>query len=146
MHKTKQAIVQQAGSFLPAFVMWQCAILLRVKERMVITMDGIRFANYGQLRDVDATDEEVQMFELIKNILDAPDLELVRKADNYVTAVLGEWDLARFKYSKRAKWIELPIVEYGKNRKKNRIEDVEDVNQYADKLKESLSKIQKFIE
>lgn len=109
-------------------------------------MDGIRFANYGQLRDVDATDEELQMFELIKNILDAPDLELVRKADNYVTAVVGEWDLARFKYSKRAKWIELPIVEYGKNRKKNRIEDVEDVNQYADKLKESLSHIRKYTE
>lgn len=107
-------------------------------------MDEIRFANYGQLRDVDATDEEVQMFELIKNILDAPDLELVRKADNYVTAVVGEWDLARFKYSQRAKWIELPIVEYGKNRKKNRIESVEDVHQYAEQLQESLAHIKKY--
>ena len=64
----------------------------------------IRFANYGQERDVNATDEELKIFEALKEAT-GRDLRLVRKSDSYVTAALGEWDLARFKFTQRAKWV-----------------------------------------
>lgn len=37
-------------------------------------------------------------------------LLLVRKSDSYVMAAVGEWDLARFKCTERAKWIMFPTV------------------------------------
>lgn len=119
----------------------------RIKEQMIEEIannpqDYFKVANYGQLRDVDATDEELEMFEVIKQIVDAEDIQLVRKSDSYVTAVIGEWDIARFKFTDRAKWIALPVVEVGN--KKNRIERVEDVNQYSEQLINSLAHIRKY--
>lgn len=67
-------------------------------------------SNYGQERDVNATDEELKIFETLKEAT-GRDLRLVRRSDSYVTAALGEWDLARFKFTKRAKWIVFPTAE-----------------------------------
>lgn len=74
------------------------------------------FAHYGEERDVDATDEEVQMFSILCQMFEAcgydpSQLSLVRKSDSYVSACVGDWDLARMKYTNRAKWITFPYAE-----------------------------------
>lgn len=73
----------------------------------------IQFSNYGQERERIATESEIEIFDLIRSMTNRDDLELVRKSDNYVSAVLGDWDLARFKYTPRAKWIVFPVLEAG---------------------------------
>lgn len=95
-------------------------------------------ANYGQSRDVDATPEELRIYELINDSVDT-DVQFVRRSDSYVTAAVGDWDLARFKFTSRAKWILFPIVERPKE--KHKIESPEDVLKYTEILNESLSHI-----
>lgn len=103
---------------------------------------NINFTNYGQLRDVNATPEESEIFETIKRITGADDLHLVKRSDNYVTAAVGDWDLARFKFTKRAKWINLPIIEAGSE--KHRITAPADVDGFADDLRKSLEHVRAF--
>ena len=71
------------------------------------------FSNYGQERDVHANDDELEIFLTLKTImsdhgLDPFQLELVRRSDNYVTAAIGGTDVARFKFTPRARWILFP--------------------------------------
>ena len=101
----------------------------------------IRFANYGQERDVNATDEEMKIFEALKDAT-GRDLSLVRKSDSYVTAALGEWDLARFKYTQRAKWISFPTAEVGPP--KHKITAPEEATGFTDLIAESLAVIYKY--
>ena len=101
----------------------------------------IKFANYGQEHEINATDEELKIFEALKEAT-GRDLRLVRKSDSYVTAVLGEWDLARFKYTKRAKWISFPSAEVGPP--KHKITHPEDAVGFADLIAESLAVIDKY--
>lgn len=101
----------------------------------------ISFANYGQERGVNATAEEIKIFELFKEAT-GRELELVRRSDSYVTAVLGEWDLARFKYTQRAKWVSFPAVEAGAP--KHKIAHPDDVASFADLVAESLSVVDKY--
>lgn len=72
----------------------------------------------------------------------AGQLRLVRKSDSYVTAAVGEWDLARFKYTARAKWIMFPTVEA--KSQKHYIEDPEEVYNFADLLADSIAHIAKY--
>lgn len=102
----------------------------------------INFAHYGEERERIATEDELEIFEILQELTGSPDLRLVRKSDNYVSAVVGEWDLARFKYSPRAKWIMFPIMERGNT--KNRIEKAEDVRGYSDKIAASYEHIIKY--
>lgn len=102
----------------------------------------VEFANYGQHREIDATPEEMEIYGTLKEL--CPDLELCRKSDGYVTAMLGEWDLARFKFTQRAKWINFPTVE--KSSVKNRIQHPEDTRGFADKVAESVARIRKYSE
>ena len=102
---------------------------------------NINFSNYGQERERIATENEIEIFEILK-ALTAADLQLVRKSDNYVTAALGDWDLARFKYTNRAKWISFPLSERGTE--KIRIEKPDDVNNYAELAVNSLAIIRKY--
>lgn len=78
----------------------------------------LTFAHYGDQRDVDATDGEVEIFETIRSLLedmgyDTGSLKLVRKSDSYVSACMksssdyGMMDLARIKFTDRAKWIKV---------------------------------------
>ena len=99
-------------------------------------------ANYGQERERIATETEIEIFEILKDLAHSDELRLVRKSDNYVSAVLGDWDLARFKYTPRAKWIAFPIVQPGSA--KNKISSPEDVRSFADLLAESLAHIDKY--
>lgn len=101
----------------------------------------ISFANYGQMRDVNATDEEIRIFELLKEATER-ELDLVRRSDSYVTAALGEWDLARFKFTQRAKWVAFPAVETGAP--KHKITTPEEAVSFADLIAESLAVIDKY--
>lgn len=103
---------------------------------------GLLFAHYGEERDVNPTDEEAEIFDLIRSTTGRDDIELVRKSDSYVSAVIGELDLARFKYTTRAKWILLPVLEVGAP--KHRIEEPEDVLSFADLLAESIAHIDEY--
>jgi hypothetical protein len=77
-----------------------------------------KFSNYGQDRDLICTEQEREIFEIIQSVceaggLDSELIQLVRKSDNYVSVVMpsskgfGEMDLARIKFTNRAKWIQL---------------------------------------
>ena len=101
----------------------------------------IKFTNYGQERDVNATDEELKIFEALREVA-GRDLRLVRKSDSHVTAVLGEWDLARFKFTQRAKWLSFPTVEVGPP--KHKITRPEEAAGFADLIAESLAVIDKY--
>ena len=100
----------------------------------------IKFSHYGEHRDIDCTDAEAEIFHIIRSRLDDMNyntdcLKLVRKSDSYVSAVMdsgsdyGEMDLARFKYTDRAKWIKIcPDFE------KIALKDTEDVVKLSDAL------------
>ena len=69
---------------------------------------ALEFSNYGQEREIDATPEEYEIFEIIRSISDK--VRLVRRTDKYVSASIGDTDVARFKYTSRAKWIQFPYT------------------------------------
>ena len=100
-----------------------------------------KIANYGQERDVNATDEELKIFEALKEVT-GRDLRLVRKSDIYVTAAIGEWDLARFKFTQRAKWVSFPTAEVGPP--KHKITCPEEAANFADLITDSLAVIDKY--
>lgn len=102
----------------------------------------IKISNYGQERERIATESELEIFELLKSMSGLDKLRLVRKSDNYVTAIYKGWDLARFKYTPRAKWISFPTLEA--KAPKHRIEDPEDVSSFADLLTESIAHIDEY--
>lgn len=103
-------------------------------------MTELKFANYGQSRDVNCTEHECEIYDIIRSICDDVNLEsdyikLMRKSDSYVSVVMpssqgyGEMDLARVKYTDRAKWIKLaPDFE------KVKLNDTEDVAKMAERV------------
>ena len=99
-------------------------------------------SNYGQERDINATDGEIKIFETLTAATGLNDLRMVRKSDNYVSAVLGDWDFARFKYTDRAKWIMFPTAEAGS--RKHKIAHPDEVTSFSDLIAESLAIIQKY--
>lgn len=103
---------------------------------------SLNISNYGQEREHITTETELAIFEIIKALVCCEDLRLVCKSDDYVSAVIGDWDLARFKYTARAKWIIFPVVEVGA--KKHRIERPDDVREYAELLGNSIAHIKKY--
>lgn len=74
----------------------------------------IKFSNYGNTRELNCTDAELDIFGQLCTLSGAEDLRLERKSDSYVTASIGPTDVARFKFTDRAKWISLPYVQSGK--------------------------------
>lgn len=73
-------------------------------------------SHYGEERAVEAESEEAQMFSILSDMFEAKgydpaQLSLVRKSKDYVSAVIGDYDLARFKFTNRAKWIIFPYAE-----------------------------------
>lgn len=100
----------------------------------------------GRERDLVCTEEERMIFEELELIcadLELPEpLRLVRVSDAYVSAKIGDWDLARIKYTPRAKWIVLPVLEAGAV--KHPIEAPEDVNSFSDRIIESVEHIKKY--
>lgn len=100
----------------------------------------IQFGKYGQTREVDCTDEEREIYDIIRSLLDDNNLEsdvlrLVRKSDSYVSCCMesgsdyGLMDVARFKFTSRAKWIKI-----GPGFEKIAIRDPEDVTEYTNQI------------
>lgn len=98
----------------------------------------VSMGNYGQERDLVCTEEERIIFRIISRIceennLDITPLRLTRVSDNYVSAVLdsgseyGALDVARIKYTNRAKWIK-----FGPEFKKSDLSRPEDVLKMAE--------------
>lgn len=98
-------------------------------------------SNYGQGRELNCTEQEIEIFDIIRSVCDDDNLEsdylkLIRRSDNYVSVVLpsskgyGDMDLARIKYTSRAKWIRLaPEFE------KIKLNTTEDVATLADAVR-----------
>ena len=98
-------------------------------------------SNYGQERELNCTEQEIEIFDIIRSVCDDDNLEsdylkLIRRSDNYVSVVLpsskgyGDMDLARIKYTSRAKWIRLaPEFE------KIKLNTTEDVATLADAVR-----------
>ncbi len=105
-------------------------------------MYEIRFASYGQKRDRNATEHELEVFEILRTYVEDDEVELVRKCDEYVTAEMRGWDLARIKFTPRAKWVMFPSVEV--KQKKHYIEQPEDVRDFEDLIRASIETIKKF--
>lgn len=104
-------------------------------------MEYIKFANYGQKREVNATDGELEIFELLRNV-SGLDLELVRNSDSYVTAKAGTRDFARFKFTPRAKWILFPLMEFGST--KHRIGSPQEIKGFTDLIAGSIESVRKY--
>ena len=108
---------------------------------------GFSFANYGQERELDSEPEEREIFNIIYSLFadlgrDPKEVKLVRVSDDYVTAKLGEWDLARFHWGPRSKWIQFPTVEVSKV--KHKIKTPEEVEQFSELLQKSVEHIAKY--
>ena len=59
-------------------------------------MTELRFADYGQMKELNCTDEEMIIYDILRSVTGADDLECVRRTDKYVSAAIGETDVARF--------------------------------------------------
>lgn len=105
-------------------------------------MNGLKFANYGQERQIDATPEELQIADWVLNEFPDEKLRLVRKSDNYVTVKRGEWDIVRLKYTPRAKWLMFPTLEA--KQKKHYIDDPDEVEDFEASIKESIEIAKKY--
>lgn len=101
----------------------------------------VQFTNYGQERERIATETEITIFRIIAE-LSGESLRLVRKTGNYVSVVLDEWDVARIKYTPRAKWIQFPVVESSKV--KHKLADPTDAEQFVDLIIQSIEHIKKY--
>lgn len=101
----------------------------------------MKFTNYGQERELSCTEEEREIYDIIRSVCDDENLEsdylkLIRKSDDYVSVVLpssqgyGDMDVARIKYTNRAKWIKLAPAFA-----KVKLTDTEDVAEMADEVR-----------
>ena len=86
----------------------------------------LEFAHYGEERELNATPEELQIAEFVSGLFEGA--ELVRVSPSYITVKKGDWDVIRIKYSDRARWVKIPIVDPGST--KRRLESVGDVEQF----------------
>lgn len=114
------------------------------KEIYKTKIDGETFsfslANHGQDRELICTEPEREIYEIIvslagESLLDPDVLRLTRVSDNYISIVMdssqnyGAMDVARFKYTNRAKWIK-----FGPRFNRIDIERPEDVSEYQEEL------------
>ena len=100
-------------------------------------MEKFAIAHYGEERPLKATDGERAIFEIIVDIVNeggfpTEPIRFVRKSDSYVSAVMGPTDIARFKWTDRAKWIQLPYSLDGKT--KHPLESPEDIREYENEI------------
>lgn len=78
----------------------------------------IKFSHYGEERDSNLNEEETQAVKLIFEMLEGTavnmeKLQVTKKSDSYATIVVrgNDWDfdLVRFKFTDRTKWIALNL-------------------------------------
>lgn len=95
--------------------------------------------NYGP-RDVNATDEEEKIFGYVQDIFKNK-LDLVRLSDNYLTIQIEGYDLMRYKFTDRAKWLNFPPLE--KSTQRHEIDQPDDVLDYVDIIKNAALELQR---
>lgn len=102
---------------------------------MDININGVSYSlkiQGAEVYDINAAPEDLFIYDHIKAL--CPSAELVRMTDAYLTVRAGEFDLVRFKYTDRAKWVNIPLLDLGKV--KRRFERLEDIKQFdADIIK-----------
>ena len=91
---------------------------------------GVSIAHYGEPRGFVPTDEEQRIYDIIGELTQAERMNFVKRSKNYVSAVIGPTDVARFKFTKKAKWILLPYIWEDKAY----IEDPDDIRIFEDDL------------
>lgn len=99
----------------------------------------------GKEKDLDCEPEELEMFTILCEMYEdlgknPEDVQLTRYSDNYVTAKLGEYDLARIHWGPRAKWVVFPVVE--KHKEKHKVKAPEDIRAFKDSVKYSIENIE----
>lgn len=99
-----------------------------IKEQLKASGFSVKIAGVNDYPEVNPTDGEQKIFDYIKALCP---VELTRKASEYVTAVYNETDVARFKFTERAKWVLFPYLE---NNKKRYIEKIEDLSAFKDDI------------
>lgn len=102
-------------------------------EKIKLSISGV-----NDYADIDANSEELKMFEYIKSV--CPSVQIARKTEAYLTACLGDTDVARFKFSPRAKWIVFPYLE---NKSKRYIEKIADLRVFDDDIIKSYAEAEK---
>ncbi len=127
----------------------KCGYGAFMKRKELIQSYGVHLAHYGEERDLEETDDETQMFKILSAMFrargyDPAELRLVRKSNAYVSAVLGDFDIARMKYTERAKWIVFPSAEA--KAVKHYIEAPEDIEQFGDLLDKVIDHVSKYTE
>lgn len=120
----------------------------KIKQEAILNaVNSVKMAHYGEERDLICTEQEREIFEILKELMrtagfdDSP-LGLVRMSDSYVTAKIDSWDVARLKYTNRAKWILFPVV--SRSDEKIRIGSPEDVRAFGDQVLKTIEIINQY--
>lgn len=95
----------------------------------------VKISSGSERPDVDATEQEFEIFEILQEMVAPVELELKRTADDYVVAKIGTWYFARFKFTDRTAWISFPPLN---PKNKNELDDPEDVRDLARKVDAAL--------
>lgn len=94
----------------------------------------VRVRSASERPEVDATEEEFEIFEILQEMASPHELELKRTSDSYVVATIGAWHFARFKFSDRTAWISFPPL----SKNKNELDEPEDVRDLERKIDAAL--------
>lgn len=100
----------------------------------------LAMSHYGEERELDCTDGEIAIFEHLCKLYPGKNIRLVRVSKDYVTAKYRAFDLARFKWTDRAKWIMFPTYEF--KAKRNYITSVSDIDAYKNILDASIENVE----
>ena len=98
---------------------------------------GLERTDYSEVRKFKATDEEIQIFDNIRIVLDDDNIQLERKANNSLAAVCYGHELAVFRFSGKTTWIYFPEIEKFKDR--HYLYGPEDVEKYKSELLKPLT-------
>lgn len=120
----------------------------KIKQEAILNaVNSVKMAHYGEERDLICTEQEREIFDIIKDMLrglgyDDSLLRLVRVSDSYVTAKIEPWDVARIKYTPRAKWVLFPSIDCADQ--KNRISSPEEVRAFSEQVQKTIDIINKY--
>jgi len=117
--------------------MWDDTIKRQKEDIKQAALDSlyVRTGSGSERPDVDATEDELKVFEILQDMVSPYELKFKRTSDSYVVATLGTWHFARFKFSDRTAWISFPPLN---GKKKNELDEPEDVRDLARKIDAAL--------
>lgn len=108
-------------------------------EEAVLSSISVKISGAGQNRDLICTEEEREIYDIIRSLCDDENfesdrLELIRRNDEYITIIIKADDgspleLARLKYTNKAKWIR-----FAPEFEKIQLTDTEDITNYRENI------------